>query len=184
MTTIKNRISEGFKANKWAYIIAGLLIVCCLYLLISKFLDSRRHEQTIHNMQEQSELIVRMNAQKQLTLMVKTFVWAVRSAQIRDNIDEVNQYFNELVKEPNIKEIVLADNKGTVLAATNKKHEGKAFGDLFPAALLRQNDVFFTQQDSVYQVAAPVMALNNKLGTLLILYDVPKVNLRATDKPK
>ena len=184
MATIKERISASVKANKWSYLAAGLLLLFCIYLLVSNLLNNRRHEADLQNLQENAELIVRLNAQKQLSLMVKTFVWAVRSAQIRDNLDEVDQYFNELVKEPNIKEIVLADNKSQIIVATNKKHEGKAFGDLFPAQVLQQNDISFTQQDSVYQVSAPVMALNNKLGTLFILYDAPDIKTELAPKKK
>lgn len=175
MTTIKDRITNNAKSNKWAYFITGLLLLFCLYLLVARFLDGRRQEQALQQLQEQAEQVVRLNAEKQLRLMVKTLVWAVRSAQIRDNLDEVNQYFYELVKEPNVKVVVLANRQGQIVVATNKKLEGKTFSDLFPADALQLNDVAFSQRDSIYQIAAPVMALTSKLGTLYIQYDAPEV---------
>ncbi|MCF8246037.1 MAG: hypothetical protein K9J37_04380 [Saprospiraceae bacterium] len=135
--------------------------------------------ETKHYFEEQAQFVIDKNAKEQLTLLQKTFVWAVRSALIRDNLDEVNQYFNELIKEKDVKEIVLAGREGNILVSTNKKHEGKPFKDFYPEVMLQGSDVFFQQDSSFYQVSAPVLSLNTKMGTLFVLYNVEGVHFDA-----
>ena len=131
------------------------------------------------------KLALDKTAKEQLSLMLKTFVWAVRSSVIRNNMDEVDQYFTELIREENIHEIVLAGKNGDILVSTNKKHQSKHFDKFYPAAILNQEDVFFTQSEDgkEYHVAAPVLSLNNRLGTLFLVYATDDFNLETSPLP-
>ena len=179
MEAFKNRIVNHLKTYKWFFLVAGLLFGTNIYFYFSKKSADKSHAtellQTKQKYAQKADAYISMNAKQQLTLMMKTFVWAVRSAMIRDNLDEVNQYFSGLIKEEKMKEIVLAGQKGEILVSTNKKHEGQPFANYYPVEMLQVSDVFFKEDSSGYQIATPVLSLNTKLGTLFILYSNEKL---------
>lgn len=109
------------------------------------------------------------NDRHQLTFGMKTFVWAVRNALLQNKAGEVNEYFNTLVKDRGIKEMLLVDAAGKVTISTNKKNEGIGFADRFPAYLLQRQDVYFNGK-LPYEISAPVTSPNGRLGTLVMFY--------------
>ncbi|WP_158828514.1 hypothetical protein [Mucilaginibacter lacusdianchii] len=110
-----------------------------------------------------------------LKLLAKPMVWALRTEMMQGNMGQVNLYLSDLVKEKNIQRVVIADTKGTIIASTNKKDEGQPFTSI-AAGSIQNNDNATVQQagDSVLMLTSPVMGFNNRLGTLLIKYNVPK----------
>lgn len=109
------------------------------------------------------------NDRQQLTFGMKAFVWAVRNAMLQDKPGEINEYFNTLVKDRGVKEVLLVDPAGKVLISTNRKNQGTAFGSRFPVSLLRQQAVYFNEKRP-YELSAPVTAPNRRLGTLVMFY--------------
>ncbi len=99
---------------------------------------------------------------------MKPLVWAVRSALIRKNDDEIAQYFYELVQEEAIREVLLVNIDGQVTVSTNKKNENQPFKNIYPQANLGVNKVTFVAKEKTFQMIAPVLALDQKLGTLFI----------------
>ncbi len=185
MEDTKKTLKSYLLEYKWFYLSILLLGVLCGYLFISKALASKRHTTELVKTKEEYTHQLRValdeSARRQLTLMMKTFVWAVRSSMLRNNLDEVDQYFFQLVQEEGVHEIVLANENGEILVATNKKYEGQAFTEYYPASLLKPDDVLFEHQDSLYYVAAPVLSLNTRLGTLLVVYEEKKFQLEQQD---
>ena len=185
MESIKSSLADHIKQFKWFYTVIGVLLLLVIFLFVWQSMTARQHakelEQTKTHYEEEMKLALDLNAQRQLTLMMKTFVWAVRSSMIRDNLDEVDQYFRQLVQEEHISEIVLANEEGTILVSTNKKHEGQAFTEHYPAALLGPDDIRFENRDGYYYVSAPVLSLNTRLGTLFVVYEAEVVQL---EEPK
>lgn len=109
------------------------------------------------------------NDQQQLTFGMKTFVWAVRNAMIQNKPGEINEYFNTLVKDRGVQEMLLVDPAGKVTISTNKKNQGIAFTSRFPAYLLKQQGIYFNDKKT-YELSAPVMSTNKRLGTLVMFY--------------
>ncbi|RMH22848.1 MAG: hypothetical protein D6698_00435 [Gammaproteobacteria bacterium] len=185
MESIKSSLADHIKQFKWFYTVIGVLLLLVIFLFVWQSMTARQHakelEQTKTHYEEEMKLALDLNAQRQLTLMMKTFVWAVRSSMIRDNLDEVDQYFRQLVQEEHISEIVLANEEGTVLVATNKKHEGQPFAEIYPEALLKPDDIHFESSNGLYYVSAPVLSLNTRLGTLFVVYKAEVVHL---EEPK
>ncbi len=183
METFKTKIIAHLKTDKLFYSIIGFLVLLTVYAFISKGMAASRHAnalvETKHHYQVQAQLAVAQNAKAQLSLLQKTFVWAVRSALIRGNLDEVNQYFNEFIKEENVKEVVLAGQRGEILVSTNKKHEGKPFIEYYPEIMLQTGDVYFQEDSAGYMVASPVLSLNTKLGTLFVTYHADNISFDA-----
>ncbi|GAB3641970.1 hypothetical protein [Spirosoma arcticum] len=109
------------------------------------------------------------NDRQQLTFGMKTFVWAVRNALLQNKAGEINEYFNTLVKDRGIKEMLLVDAAGKVTISTNKKNQGIRFAERFPAYLLQRQDVYFNRK-LPYELSAPVTSPNGRLGTLVMFY--------------
>lgn len=97
--------------------------------------------------------------------------WAIRGEMIRDNLDQIDQYFAELVKTENIKLAVLADTNGKVVVSSDNKFQDGEFSQAFPADLLAEAQVAIRDgQDGNKLLVMPVMGLNSRLGTAVVSY--------------
>lgn len=106
-----------------------------------------------------------------LELVAVPLTWAVRGEMIRDNIDQVNQYLAQFIKEKGMKELVVARPDGKVVAATNKKLEGAAITDSFPAEVLQvDSTTLTTMSNGEIMIVSPVMGLSEKLGIMVLVY--------------
>lgn len=185
MEPTRSKFRQHLSENRWFYVFILLLFILCGYLFISKMLAAKEHRQQLQQTKDKYEqelnTALLINAERQLTLMMKTFVWAVRSSMLRNNLDEVDQYFNQLIQEKKITDIVLVDSQGSILVATNKKYEGQPFANYYPSTVLMQDDVHFSQEGNKYYISAPVMSLNTRLGTLLVVYEADQVKLHEPE---
>ncbi|MRR07475.1 MAG: hypothetical protein EG828_11150 [Deltaproteobacteria bacterium] len=112
-----------------------------------------------------------------LRLVAIPLVWVVRSEMMRGSFDQLNQYLAQFVKEPNMKEIIVARLDGRIVAATNKKREGTLASSAFPVDMLRVEAITVsTLENGDLLVAAPVLGLNARLGTLILVAS-PSVSL-------
>lgn len=154
------------------FVLYGLLTAL---LLLAGYLLYRNSQLTNQFDQERSTLreMVKKNQlvsnRQQLTFGMKTFVWAVRNALLQNKSGEINEYFNTLVRDRGIKEMLLVDAAGKVTISTNKKNQGIQFAERFPAYLLQQQDVYFNGK-LPYELSAPVTSPNRRLGTLVMFY--------------
>jgi hypothetical protein len=95
--------------------------------------------------------------------------WAVRDAMIRNNLDQVDQFFAELVKLPHTERVLLAGTDGRVLVATDRRHKGADAATLLGADALRSAQVSVrTGADGGTLLVIPIMGLNARLGTVLV----------------
>lgn len=116
-----------------------------------------------------------------LRLAALPLVWAVRSEMISGNMYQVKEYLNQFVREPNMKELAVASADGSIVAATDKKREGAPAADSYPEDALKTDTISASlDKDGNILVTAPVMGLNARLGTLIILSAPP---VFALDKP-
>jgi len=89
---------------------------------------------------------------------------------MRGNYDQLDQYLAQFVKEPNMKEVLIARVDGRIVSATNKKRQGTPVANAFPEELLRVEAITVTTlENGDFLVAAPVLGLNVKLGTLFLV---------------
>jgi hypothetical protein len=85
-------------------------------------------------------------------------------------------YFNQYVKEDGIRAVVLIDNEGNIKLATDKKWEGKAYKDIFKKDIEKLNDInLYDLETDEKLMLAPITGLNEKLGTVAILYHPKEV---------
>ena len=105
-----------------------------------------------------------------LRLVAVPLVWIVRNDMMRGNYDQLDQYLAQFVKEPNMKEVLIARVDGRIVSATNKKRQGTPVANAFPEELLRVEAITVTTlENGDFLVAAPVLGLNVKLGTLFLV---------------
>ncbi|QJD81600.1 hypothetical protein [Spirosoma rhododendri] len=151
------------------YGVIALLVLGVGYLLYRNTVLSNEFERERSEIRETVRKNQLANDRQQLQFSMKTFVWAVRNALLQNKAGEINEYFNTLVKDRGIKEMLLVDPAGQVTISTNKKNQGISFASRFPTDLLGQDDVYF--KDGVpYELSAPVTSPNERLGTLVMFY--------------
>jgi len=109
-----------------------------------------------------------------LRLAAVPLVWAVRSEMMRGNYDQVNQYLTRFVKEPGMKELLVAGADGRVVAATDKRREGASVSTAFPSAPGVDTITVTPGENGEIMVSAPIMGLNDKLGVLVLVSTPPR----------
>ena len=100
--------------------------------------------------------------------------WAIRSALVRNDVSEVDQYFAELVKNKRVTLAVLANASGRIVASSDRRFFGKSFGDHFAPELLKTDRISLHAGDGDQrQVVLPIRGLTSRLGTALVAYTAP-----------
>ncbi|MGA0557369.1 hypothetical protein ACO2Q8_12000 [Larkinella sp. VNQ87] len=175
------RLKPGLNPMVKLYGLIILLIIGGGYLAYRNWQINSRFEQEIATFRSAIQQNQLANDRQQLTFGMKTFVWAVRNALLQNKPGEVSEYFNTLVKDRGVKEVLLVDPAGRVTISTNKKNQGILFTDRFPAYLLQQQDVYFNDK-TPYELSAPVTGPNKRLGTLVMLYTPAQVLPQLTSQ--
>jgi hypothetical protein len=159
--------------SKLVFILYGVIVLLLLggtYLLYKNAQFNKEFAQERSETQATVRRNQLQNDQQQLTFGMKTFAWAVRNSLLQNKSGEINEYFNTLVKDRGIKEMLLVGDDGKVMISTNKKNQGSAFTDRFPGYLLQREDVYFGDK-MPYELSAPITAPNKRLGTLVMFYN-------------
>ncbi|NEU70275.1 hypothetical protein GK091_25585 [Spirosoma agri] len=151
------------------YGVLALFVLGTGYLLYKNTQLTKEYTQGRETLRSAIQTNQRSIDRQQLTFGMKTFVWAVRNALLQNKPGEVNEYFNTLVKDKGVQEVLLVDPAGKVIISTNKKNQGIGFASRFPTYLLQQQDVYFNEKKP-YELSAPVTGPNKRLGTLVMFY--------------
>ena len=111
------------------------------------------------------------NTQTLLRLTTIPLTWSVRREMLKDNYDQINEYIVRLVKEPEVKQVIIAKQGGVIAAASDKKLEGSSISVFLSPEDLKREEITLTLQDGgMVRAVAPIMGLNARIGTLLIVY--------------
>ena len=170
--------TNGKKNSKaWLYILIPLALIAAVWIWkqveinnIKKEAEKQRGELR----QKATKEIIRTN-EAHLRLLAKPFVWSIRTEMLQGNLSQVHLYLNEMVKEKNFKNVVVANEKGTIVSSTNKKFEGQPFSTLGNDKYLTTNTTIVDNTtDSVLIMSSPIMGFDKRLGTLMITYLVQK----------
>lgn len=102
-----------------------------------------------------------------MTTMIKTFSWAVRSDLLRNNKDQAQMHLENIIKEPHvIKAYVIDADKNTVLLSTAKSEIGTPNAN-FTLLNTEKAQVNKGNNHSALLIC-PMMDLNKKLGIVVI----------------
>lgn len=102
--------------------------------------------------------------------------WAVRGEMIRNNLDQVDQFFSEIVKLPHTDRVLLADSSGKVRVSTDRRYLGVELSTLVPVEATLPDEVAVRAgPDETRLLVIPVMGLNSRIGTVVVSYRQPDV---------
>lgn len=162
-----NWLWAQIKSHKLAYSIAFLLLCLVIWLLIARYRDFQHFENEKQQMKARFETIENVH----LRLTAKTFSWAVRSAVMRGNYDQVREYFHDFIREAKIRSVALSDLSGKITVCTDLNFEGKPVEDLFPGVVADSKDIFIMGNENTRTVSTPILSLNEPLGILWWSFD-------------
>ena len=104
-----------------------------------------------------------------IELAAITTEWAVRAELVRDDVEDVQEYMQRLVKRPLIRRAFVAKADGIVVGAGDRSLRGKPITLLVPQlptdlTKLQKNPL----ADEGLLFVVPVMGLESRLGTLIL----------------
>ena len=105
-----------------------------------------------------------------LKLLAKSYVWAIRTEMMKGNIDAINLYANDMVKEKNFQSIIVVNDKGIVVSATDKKVEGKQYASIENGDYLTGDSTMAEKNNDNIMISSPIMGFSKRIGTLIFLY--------------
>lgn len=141
--------------------------------------DSERRQQAL---KQRADEVLMQADMKYMKLIAKPYVWAVRTEMMKGNIDAVNLYANDMVKEKNFQSIMVADDKGVIVSSTDKKLEGKSFSSVGKNAYLTTDSTIVDKvNENTLAVSSPIMGFNKRVGTLVFNYTIEKADLSVKD---
>lgn len=103
-------------------------------------------------------------------LVMEPFGWAIRNELLNGNIEKINQYLAHFVKEPKVKQILIMDKEGIIIASTDKKLEEQAFATVYPTYTLDLEYLNIMEIEGEFYIFQPVMGFNERLGTIFITF--------------
>lgn len=105
-------------------------------------------------------------------IISNVFSWAVRSDLMRDNLDQANQYLDNVIKEPNIRKAYIIDlEKQSILLSTNKAEKELPVADV---TLLQPKHNAVKLNDSTTRFVSPITGLNTIIGISVLEADLRK----------
>jgi hypothetical protein len=97
--------------------------------------------------------------------------WAVRSAMLRKNLDEIDQYVTALMKNPRIQLVLVADRSGKVLLSSDRRLQGSRLSAHVPSPLLNATEVTVEPPDAQGRhLVLPIQGLTTRLGTVVVRF--------------
>ena len=183
--TVSSNEGKSFfsSAKNKLLVAAGIVVVLFAALWIWKAAEISNLKQENEKKesllrQKATELLSRSDS-RYLKLLAKPYVWAIRTEMMKGNIEAVNLYANDMVKEKNFQTITVVDDKGMVISSTNKKLEGKSYASVGNAAYLSNDGTVVNKvDDNTLEISSPVMGFNKRIGTLIFNYTPPKADLK------
>lgn len=175
----KNKNTPGSRILLVTVLIAtGLFIGLWIWKSVQISNIRKQSATEMQLLKEQVTTQIRQSEELHLKALAKPFVWAVRSEMLKNNISQVNLYINEMVKEKNFQKVVVTNEKKVAILSTNKKDEGKEFILTGKANYLWADTTSVENiNDSLLVMTSPIMGFNNRLGTLVVIYNsqLPKI---------
>lgn len=153
----------------------ALLAALAIGLFVWRGVEARQAEQRLAaqrvELAAQSEQELQARTNELLRLLAAPIAWAVHGPLANKELGPINGLFNQLVRDPNLREVMLIDNQGQVLAATDKARLGAPLGDDIPAEGREHNTpTVLPRTAGTAFLFVPIMEPNNRLGTVVVYY--------------
>lgn len=137
------------------------------------------HAQARGQLVEQARQLDARQSEEALRRFSVPIAWVVRREVMAGNLDQVDQYFTDLVQMQGFQTALLAKPDGKVLVASDRKMLAAAFASLYPAPYLQASEIKTERSANGKLLAViPIMGLNQQLGTLVLEYAPPAYALK------
>lgn len=160
---------------KYAFVMAGIIVFVFAWKVIAVNKVESDAQKQVAGERALITQQAREQADKQYKKEEERFAqvlsWAVRSEFIRNNIDQVGLYLNDIVKQLNAERIDLIGEKGELLVSTDKRMEDVKGSDLYPKEIINEHKIAIkTDANGKKLVIAPVSDFNKRIAVLVISY--------------
>ena len=179
-TKARSKLTRFFQANVPLWLV---LLVASLAAVGGRELAALQMRGEVHRAVEQQQAItakavgseqLRQQLDEAHLLFGTAFAWAVRSAVMRNNLDQVELYFTQLMKSGPVHLAVYADRNGKIVSTTDKRLQGARFATHFPQVSVSQEDPRLERMDGdQMRLVLPIHGLSRRLGTVLLVYKAP-----------
>lgn len=165
---------------KYAVMLAALVVVVIAWKMIAV----SKVESDMNKKMEHERVLIKQQALeyadqqyvKEEERFGQILSWAVRGELIRNNIDQIDQYFGELVRMKDTERVVLIAEDGQLLVSTDKRLEETKGSEIFPKEILNlQKITIKSDVDGRKILVVPVMGLNKKIATVVVSYKQSKL---------
>ncbi|MDC8446346.1 MAG: hypothetical protein LV471_10535 [Nitrosomonas sp.] len=160
---------------KYAFVMAGIIV----FVFAWKVIAVNKVESDAQKQIASERVLITQQAREEADRQYKkeeerfaqVLSWAVRSEFIRNNIDQVGLYLNDIVKQLNAERIDLIGEKGELLVSTDKRLEDVKGSDLYPKETINEHKIAIkTDANGKKLVIAPVSDFNKRIAVLVISY--------------
>ncbi len=132
--------------------------------------QAEAHAQQIKQIKQLDEA----RAEEALRLFSIPLAWAIRRELMVGNLNQVDQYFGQLVQIKGFKSAVLARPDGKVIVASDRKKLVETFSGLYPGVNLDSNEIMLERVgNGIFRAIIPIFGLNKHLGMVVVEYLPP-----------
>lgn len=165
----ENKIITYLKNNRTFTAALAIILILLVWMIINGWSHRKsiraEHEKLEKTIQDYEMRIDSLH-QNGFENLLRIFAWSVRSELLRNNLEEVGRYANELLQISGIQKVSLADpSTRLIIFSTDKKEEGQpametVFVDI--PGLRSKRD------GNQIQTLLPVMGVDRKLAILIV----------------
>lgn len=137
-----------------------------------------QHAQARIQLVEQARQLDASRSEAGLRLFSTPLAWVIRREVMAANLDQVDQYFTDLVQMEGFQAAVLANPDGKIVVASDRKQLAVPFSSLYPAEYLQAGDIRIEHTANAgLRAVIPILGLKQHLGTLVLEYTPPAFTL-------
>ncbi|CAN5337630.1 hypothetical protein BH18GEM1_BH18GEM1_21160 [soil metagenome] len=176
----RERHRNGVDILFWAVVgvLALLLIGAVVWKNVAVRGVEERAERQRQALVERSRGALEEQTMEMLRTMAIPLAWGVRDQVLEENYGAVNAFFNELVRQPEVRRILLVGANDSILVSTDKNLEGRAAPTTLPGPA--GEIAVHAEGDSAYLVVVPITGFAERRGTVVLTYDRSAVARRAS----
>ena len=122
----------------------------------------------------QAKQVDEARVEEALRLFSIPFAWVIRRELMGGNINQVDQYFGQVVQIRGFESAVLAKPDGKVIVASDRKKLVETFSSLYPDVDLNSNEIKLEKaSNGIFRAIIPILGLNKHLGVVVLEYLPP-----------
>lgn len=159
-----SKIWEFIKKHKLNTALVAVILILLAWHYVSVFSLKSKFNKEKTTIETTYKLKLDSLNSSRLQLTAKTFSWAIRSELLRDNSEQVNQFFNDFIKNPDIEKLQFINAETNIIdISTDKKDEGTTDSKFVNIA-----DQTVSQDSTSIELATPITGLNTKMGVFVM----------------